>query len=157
MWIVTNGILAKKGEIENPADETVNFAQLLAKVAQAEPNIRIRFSTSHPKDLSDEVAQMMAKYDNICKHIHLPVQSGSSSVLERMNRDYSREWYIERAASIRRICPEISLTTDFIVGFCGETEEEHQATLSLMDEIQFDFAYMYKYSERPKNIGRAEI
>ena len=149
--------LTKKGEIENPEDETVNFAQLLEKVALVDTNLRVRFSTSHPKDLGDDVLETMAKYDNICKHVHLPVQSGSSAVLERMNRGYSREWYLNRIAAIKRILPTSSITTDIIIGFCGETEEEHQETLSLMDDVQFDFAYMYKYSERPKTLAERKF
>jgi tRNA-2-methylthio-N6-dimethylallyladenosine synthase len=128
---------------------TVNFATLLDLVASIDPRLRIRFSTSHPKDLSDDVLQVMAKHDNICKHIHLPVQSGSSTVLERMNRKYTREWYLGRVAAVNLILPVCTLSTDIIAGFCGETEEEHQKTLSLMKEVGFDFAYMFKYSERP--------
>ena len=118
-------------------------------IATINPLLRIRFSTSHPKDLSDDVLEVMAKHDNICKHIHLPVQSGSSAVLERMNRKYTREWYMSRIAAINRILPGCTLSTDIIAGFCGETEEEHEETLSLMKEVGFDFAYMFKYSERP--------
>ena len=129
----------------NPLD----FATLLDKVAFIDPTLRVRYSTSHPKDLSDEVLEVMAQHNNICKHIHLPVQSGSSAVLSRMNRKYTREWYLGRIAAINRIIPECSLSTDIIAGFCGETEEEHQETLSLMKEVKFDFAYMFKYSERP--------
>jgi tRNA-2-methylthio-N6-dimethylallyladenosine synthase len=128
---------------------TIDFAALLDMVATINPRLRIRFSTSHPKDISDEVLQVMAKHDNICKHIHLPVQSGSSSVLRRMNRKYTREWYLDRIAAINRIVQGCSTSTDIIAGFCGETEEEHQQTLSLMKEVGFDFAYMFKYSERP--------
>ncbi len=118
-------------------------------VASIDPLLRVRFSTSHPKDLSDDVLEVMARHDNICKHIHLPVQSGSTAVLERMNRKYTREWYLDRIAAINRILPGCTLSTDIIAGFCGETEEEHQETLSLMREVGFDFAYMFKYSERP--------
>ncbi len=129
--------------------QTIGFAELLGMVASIDPQLRIRYSTSHPKDLSVDVLEVMAKYNNICKHIHLPVQSGSTAVLGRMNRKYSREWYIGRIAAINRILPGCSLSTDIIAGFCGETEEEHQETLSLMREVGFDFAYMFKYSERP--------
>jgi tRNA-2-methylthio-N6-dimethylallyladenosine synthase len=130
--------------------ENVNFAQLLEKVALVSPKLRVRFMTSHPKDMSDEVLNTMAKYDNICKSIHLPAQSGNSAVLDRMNRTYDREWYLERITSIKDILgDDCSITTDTIVGFCGETEEEHRDTLSLMDIVQFDYAYMYAYSERP--------
>lgn len=127
----------------------IGFSTLLDLVAGIDPLLRVRFSTSHPKDLSDDVLYMMAQHDNICKHIHLPVQSGSSTVLERMNRKYTREWYLGRIASINRILPGCAVSTDIIAGFCGETEEEHQETLSLMREVGFDFAYMFKYSERP--------
>jgi len=129
--------------------EPVNFARLLEMVSSVDPGLRVRYSTSHPKDLSDDVLEVMAMHDNICRHIHLPVQSGSSSVLKRMNRKYTREWYLDRIAAINRILPGCSLSTDIIAGFCGETEEEHQETLSLMREVGFDFAYMFKYSERP--------
>ena len=127
----------------------IGFADLLEMVASIHPLLRVRFSTSHPRDLSNDVLEVMARHDNICKHIHLPVQSGSSTVLERMNRKYTREWYLGRIAAINRILPGCSLSTDIIAGFCGETEEEHQETLSLMREVGFDFAYMFKYSERP--------
>lgn len=127
----------------------IGFAGLLEMVASVDPGLRVRYSTSHPKDLSDDVLEVMAGHDNICRHIHLPVQSGSSSVLKRMNRKYTREWYLDRITSINRILPGCSLSTDIIAGFCGETEEEHQETLSLMREVGFDFAYMFKYSERP--------
>ena len=127
----------------------IGFAGLLEMVASVDPGLRVRYSTSHPKDLSDDVLEVMAGHDNICRHIHLPVQSGSSSVLKRMNRKYTREWYLDRITSINRILPGCALSTDIIAGFCGETEEEHQETLSLMREVGFDFAYMFKYSERP--------
>ncbi|UKJ08043.1 tRNA (N6-isopentenyl adenosine(37)-C2)-methylthiotransferase MiaB [Solitalea lacus] len=129
--------------------EKVNFAQLLERVALVSPEIRIRFSTSHPKDITDEVLFTMGKYENICKYIHLPVQSGNSRVLELMNRTYDREWYMERVEAIRRIIPECAISTDIIAGFCSETEEEHKDTLSMMDFVQYDFAYMFMYSERP--------
>lgn len=127
----------------------IGFAELLGMVASVDPRLRVRYSTSHPKDLSDDVLEAMAKHENICRHIHLPVQSGSSSVLKRMNRNYTREWYLDRIAAINRILPGCALSTDIITGFCGETEEEHRETLSLMQEVGFDFAYMFKYSERP--------
>jgi tRNA-2-methylthio-N6-dimethylallyladenosine synthase len=135
-----------------PASENqkpIGFPQLLAMVASIDPLLRVRFSTSHPKDLSDDVLLVMSKHDNICKHIHLPVQSGSSAVLERMNRKYTREWYLDRINAIKRIVPDCALSTDIITGFCGETDEEHLETLSLMREVGFNFAYMFKYSERP--------
>jgi tRNA-2-methylthio-N6-dimethylallyladenosine synthase len=135
------------------AEGTVNFAGLLELVAQIDPFLRVRFSTSHPKDITDEVLHTMKKYDNICNHIHLPVQSGNSRVLELMNRTYTREWYIERIDTIKRLIPECSISTDIIIGFCTETEVEHQDTLSLMDYAKFDFAYMYTYSERPGTLA----
>lgn len=129
--------------------ESVNFAQLLAMVAEINPLLRVRFSTSHPKDLTDEVLHTMASRDNICKNIHLPVQSGNSRILELMNRTYTREWYINRIDSIRRILPECAISTDIIAGFCSETEEEHLETISLMEYVKFEYAYMFTYSERP--------
>ena len=122
-------------------------------VALVSPLLRVRFSTSHPKDMTDEVLEVMAKYENICPYIHLPVQSGNTDVLYRMNRGYSREWYLDRIAAIKRIIPDCAISTDIITGFCGETEQEHQETLSLMDIVQYDFAYMFKYSERPKTLA----
>lgn len=130
-------------------NEKVNFASLLEMVAQLETNMRVRFSTSHPKDLTDEVLYTMKKYDNICKSIHLPVQSGSTRILDLMNRTYSREWYINRIDAIRSILPGCTISTDIIAGFCSETEEEHQETLSMMEYVKYDFAYMFSYSERP--------
>ena len=117
------------------ADRNVNFAQLLEMVAQISPDLRVRFSTSHPKDISDEVIYTMAMYENICKHIHLPVQSGSSIMLEKMRRKYDREWYLERVRKIRSVIPDCGITTDVIAGFCGETEQDHKDTLSLMEEV----------------------
>jgi len=131
----------------------VNFANLLEMVAQISPELRVRFSTSHPKDITDDVLYTMKKYDNICKYIHLPVQSGNSRILELMNRTYDREWYIDRVDAIRRIIPECAISTDVIAGFCSETEEEHQDTLSMMDYVQYDFAYMFMYSERPGTLA----
>lgn len=135
------------------AKPTVNFAQLLALVAEVSPELRIRFSTSHPKDITDEVLHTMARYDNICKYIHLPVQSGNSRVLDLMNRTYDREWYMERVDAIRRIIPSCGISTDVITGFCTETEEEHQDTLSMMEYVKYDFAYMFAYSERPGTLA----
>ena len=145
--------ITAKGEIKNVAEPTTNFAQLMEMVALVSPLLRVRFSTSHPKDMTDDVLETMAKYENICPYIHLPVQSGNTDVLYRMNRGYSREWYLERIAAIKRIIPGCAISTDIITGFCGETEEEHQDTLSLMDLVQYDFAYMFKYSERPKTLA----
>ena len=133
--------------------ETVNFAELLRRVAAISPELRVRFATSHPKDISDEVIDTMAAYDNICKHIHLPVQSGSSRMLEKMRRKYDREWYLERVRKIRSVMPDCGLTTDVIAGFCSETEEDHRETLSLMEEVGFDWAFMFAYSERPGTVG----
>lgn len=132
---------------------TTDFADLLEMVALACPTLRIRYSTSHPKDMTDKVLAVMARHGNICKYIHLPVQSGSSAVLKRMNRGYTREWYLDRVASIRRHMPDCALSTDIIAGYCGETEEDHRQTLSLMEEVGFDMAFMFKYSERPKTLA----
>ena len=137
---------------ESP-EGNMNFPQLLEAVALISPELRVRFSTSHPKDISDEVIHTMAKYDNICKHIHLPVQSGSSIMLEKMRRKYNREWYLERVGKIRSVIPDCGLTTDVIAGFSGETEQDHQDTLSLMEEVVFDSAFMFAYSERPGTLA----
>jgi len=131
----------------------VNFANLLEMVALISPDLRVRFSTSHPKDITDEVLYTMKKYDNICKYIHLPVQSGNSRILEMMNRTYDREWYMGRVDAIRRIIPECAISTDVIAGFCSETEEEHQETLSMIDYVKYDYAYMFMYSERPGTLA----
>ena len=133
--------------------ETVNFAGLLRMVAAVNPGLRVRFATSHPKDISDEVIETMAATPNICRHIHLPVQSGSTRMLEKMRRKYSREWYLERVAKIRSRMPDCGLTTDVIAGFCSETEEDHRETLSLMEEVGFDWAFMFAYSERPGTLA----
>ncbi|MDR6785867.1 tRNA-2-methylthio-N6-dimethylallyladenosine synthase [Pedobacter africanus] len=135
----------------------VNFAQLLEKVALISPELRIRFSTSHPKDITDEVLYTIAKYDNICNYIHLPVQSGSTRVLELMNRTYTREWYINRVDAIRRIIPDCAISSDIIAGFCTETEEEHQETLSIMDYVGYDFAFTFSYSERPGTLAARKL
>ena len=145
--------MTSKGEVKDETQSTTNFAQLMELVAAVSPDLRVRFSTSHPKDMTDEVIEVMAKHDNICPYIHLPVQSGNTEMLQRMNRGYSREWYLNRIEAIRRIMPDCAISTDIITGFCDETDEEHQDTLSLMREVQFDFAYMYKYSERPKTLA----
>ena len=137
------------------ADETVNFAELLRRVAAIGPLLRVRFATSHPKDISDEVIETMASMPNICRHIHLPVQSGSTRMLELMRRKYSREWYLERVARIREVLGEdCGLTTDVIAGFCTETEQDHADTLSLMEEVGFDWAFMFQYSERPGTLAQ---
>ncbi len=136
---------------------TVSFAELMERVAQVSLLLRVRFSTSHPKDLSDDVLHVMAKYPNVCSYIHLPVQSGNSRVLELMNRGYTREWYLQRIQRIRELVPECGISTDTISGFCTETEEEHQETLSLIEAAQFDFAYMFKYSERPGTLAAKKL
>jgi len=138
-------------------EEKVSFANLLAQVAAIHPDLRIRYSTSHPKDMSDEVLEVMASHENICKYIHLPVQSGHDDVLKRMNRGYSRDWYLERISAIRRYMPDCAISTDVIAGFCGETEEEHQSTVSIMTEVGFDMAYMFKYSERPRTLAERKF
>ena len=138
---------------KNNSDNNTNFAQLLEMVAKISPELRVRFSTSHPKDISDEVIYTMAMYGNICRHIHLPVQSGSSIMLEKMRRKYNREWYLERVAKIRSIIPDCGITTDVIAGFSGETEQDHRDTLSLMEEVVFDSAFMFAYSERPGTLA----
>ncbi|MGV3631942.1 MAG: tRNA (N6-isopentenyl adenosine(37)-C2)-methylthiotransferase MiaB [Bacteroidota bacterium] len=145
--------MSSKGEVKDENEATTNFAQLLEMSAQVNPDLRIRFSTSHPKDMTDEVIHIMKKYDNICAHIHLPVQSGNTEILAKMNRGYTREWYMERIDAIRKIYPECVISSDFITGFCGETEEQHQDSLSLMDYCEFSFSYMYTYSERPKTLA----
>ena len=132
-----------------PDGTVVTFPQLLRTVAQAAPDMRIRFTTSHPKDMSDDTLHVIAQEPNVCRHIHLPVQSGSSRILKLMNRKYDREWYLERVAAIRRIIPDCGLSTDIFSGFHSETEEDHQQSLSLMEECAYDSAFMFKYSERP--------
>ena len=134
---------------EPSAQFTVNFPSLLRRVAEEAPEMRIRFTTSHPKDMSDETLQVIADMPNVCRHIHLPVQSGSNRILQLMNRKYTREWYLDRVAAIRRIIPDCGLSTDIFVGYCSETEEDHQLSLSLMREVGYDSAFMFKYSERP--------
>ena len=134
-------------------EEPVNFAILLEKAAQIDPLLRVRFSTSHPKDITDDVLFTMAKYDNICNYIHLPVQSGSTRVLQLMNRTYTREWYIAKVNRIRELIPDAGISTDMITGFCTETEEDHQQSLSLMRYCKYDLAYMYFYSQRPGTLA----
>ncbi len=134
---------------EAEKSSSVNFAALLELCAKAVPGMRIRYSTSHPRDIDEEVVQVMKKYRNICNYIHLPAQSGSSAVLQRMNRNYTRQWYMQKVEMIRSIIPDCGVSSDIIVGFCGETEEDHLETISLMEWARFDFNYMYKYSERP--------
>ncbi len=150
-----NQELKGKAQIEKVNEqEIVNFAQLLEKVALVHPDLRVRFSTSHPKDLTNEVLYTMKRHENICKYIHLPAQSGNSRVLEMMNRTYTRDWYIERINAIREVLgDECGISSDMIAGFCTETEEEHNDTISLMDYVQYDFSYMFMYSERPGTLA----
>lgn len=136
---------------------TVDFPALLALVARTVPSMRIRFATSHPKDMSDQTLETIARYSNICKAIHLPVQSGSNSVLKNMNRKYTREWYLDRIAAIRRIVPDCGISTDVFVGFHNENETDFRETLSLMEEVKFDLAYMFKYSERPGTVASKRL
>ena len=131
----------------------IEFPALLEDVAAIDPLLRVRFATSHPKDISDDLLEVIASHDNICKSIHLPIQSGSTRVLGMMKRSYTREWYMDRIAAIKRIIPGCAITTDIIAGFCSETEEDHQETLSAMNEVAYDYAYMFKYSERPNTIA----
>ena len=138
---------------DGSSEKHMGFASLLEQVALVDPRLRVRFATSHPKDISDELITTMAQHANICPSIHLPVQSGSTSVLQRMNRKYTREDYMARIRAIRSAMPDCAISTDIITGFCGETEEEHQQTLSLMDEVGYDFAFMFKYSERPDTLA----
>src|ERR1051326_2497607 len=145
---------AKKELSEKEMKNSFSFANLLEEVAKISSDLRIRFSTSNPQDMTDDVLYTISKYENICNYIHLPVQSGSSTMLERMNRGYSREKYLERISAIRRIIPDCGISTDIITGFCGETEEEYAETLSLMREGKFDFAYMFAYSERPGTLAQ---
>ena len=137
------------GERQEVRGERILFPELLRRVAEEVPEMRVRFTTSHPKDMSDETLKVIAEMPNVCKHIHLPVQSGSDRILKLMNRKYTREWYLDRVAAIRRIIPDCGLSTDIFVGYCSETEEDHQLSLSLMREVGYDSAFMFKYSERP--------
>lgn len=149
--------LSSKGEIKNEAEAPMNFAQLLQAVANVSPLLRVRFSTSHPKDMTNEVLEVIASNHNVCNYIHLPVQSGNSEVLYRMNRGYTREWYLDRIEAIHRIIPNCAISTDIITGFCGETDEEHAQTVSLMEQVKFNYAYMFKYSERPKTLAERKF
>ena len=144
---------SRKSEDGGQNSKVVTFANLLELVALIHPDLRVRFSPSHPKDITDEVLYTMKKDDNICNYIHLPVQSGNSRILDLMNRTYDREWYINRIDAIRRIIPECGISTDIITGFCSETDEEHQETLSMMDYVKYDYAYMFMYSERPGTLA----
>ncbi|MFT5821496.1 MAG: tRNA-2-methylthio-N6-dimethylallyladenosine synthase [Crocinitomix sp.] len=149
--------ITKKGEVIDDTKEVVTFAGLMEKVALVNPDLRIRFSTSHPKDMTDDVLHIMAKYENLCKYIHLPVQSGSSDVLKRMNRGYTREWYLNRINAIKTILPDAFISSDIITGFCGETDEDHKETLTLMEEVGYEFSYMFFYSERPKTLAERKF
>ena len=137
--------------------KTIHFPELLATIAETVPNMRIRFTSPHPKDMTDETLEVMAKYKNICRFIHLPVQSGSNAVLQRMNRKYTREWYLDRVAAMRRLMPDISIGTDIFCGFSGETEEDHQDSLDLMRQSAFEMAFMFKYSERPGTVAAKRL
>ena len=156
-WRLSNTDLGGSGKVSPIGGDlegaAVSFANLLERVAQISPLLRVRFSTSHPKDITDEVLFTMIKYDNICKYIHLPVQSGSSKMLQMMNRTYTREWYISKVDRIRELMPACGLSTDVISGFCSETDEDHEETLSLMEYCEYDLAYMYYYSERPGTLA----
>ncbi len=145
--------------VENASGEkeTVDFPDLMHRVAEIDPLLRVRFATSHPKDLSDKLLEVMAKYDNICKCIHLPVQSGSDRMLKLMNRHYDSAWYLDRIAAIRRYMPDCSITTDVIAGFCTETEEEHQMTLEMFRKVRYDYAYMFKFSMRPNTYAEKHL
>ena len=145
--------ITAKGEVINSDQQVIRFAELLEKIALVSPELRIRYSTSHPKDLTDDVLRTMAKYENICDYIHLPVQSGNDEILHKMNRGYTSEWYLKRIKAIYQYIPECAVSTDVIIGFCGETDSQYQDTYDLMQQIKFDFAYMFKYSERPKTLA----
>lgn len=158
LWYGTTGLKKFYDQLsEEEKAKSVNFAQLLEKVALISPDLRVRFSTSHPKDITDEVLYTMAKYENICNYIHLPFQSGNSRILELMNRGYNRSWYQDKIDSIKKIIPDCGLSTDIIAGFCTETEEEHQDTLSLMEYVKFDYAFMFAYSERPNTLAQRKL
>jgi len=157
-WSPEENNKARLNKKEQEVSQVVNFAHLLEMVAQVSPLLRVRFSTSHPKDITDEVLHTMKRYDNICKYIHLPVQSGNSRILELMNRTYDREWYLQRVKAIREILgDECGISSDMIAGFCTETEEEHEDTLTLMDIVQYDFSYMFYYSERPGTLAAKKL
>jgi tRNA-2-methylthio-N6-dimethylallyladenosine synthase len=140
--------------VDETADETITFAKLLEKVALISPLLRVRFSTSHPKDITDDVLHTMAKYENICQYIHLPVQSGSSRILQLMNRTYTREWYMAKVDRIRELLPACGISSDIIAGFCTETEQDHRDTLTVMEYSRYDMSYMFFYSERPGTLAQ---
>ena len=147
----------KKGEKIDPNTSTTIFYELLEKVAHVANDLRVRFSTSHPKDMTNEVIHIIKKYKNICNYIHLPVQSGSSNILKKMNRGYTKEWYLNRIKAIREIIPDCAISTDIITGFCGETDKDFNETLDLMNKVKFDFSYMFFYSERPKTLAERKF
>ncbi len=156
-YIYAGGGLKKDILTEEQKANSTSFAALLKMVAEVSPDLRVRFSTSNPRDMTNDVLHTIAEYENICNYIHLPVQSGSTSMLDRMNRGYTREMYEERIEAIKRIIPDCAISTDIITGFCGETEEEHQETLSLMEWVGYHFAYMFKYSERPGTMAHRKF
>lgn len=138
-------------------NKSICFAQLIEQVAQISPTLRVRFSTSYPKDITDDFLQIMSKYPNICKYIHLPVQSGSSRILELMNRGYNKNWYLEKINAIKKIVPDCAISTDIISGFCTETEADHKDTIEIMNYTKYHFAYMFKYSERPGTFAQRQL
>ena len=156
-------MILPEGEYRRYSDESatqrslLKFEKLLERVAGIDPAFRVRFATSHPKDMSDKLLEVIARHPNLCRSIHLPVQSGSTAVLERMKRRYTREHYMDRISAIRTYLPDATISTDIIAGFCGETEEEHMQTLSLMEWAAYDFAYMFKYSERPDTFAAEKL
>lgn len=152
-----NSYSGRRDEASGDKSDMVKFPELLRMVAAAAPDMRIRFTTSHPKDMSDDVARVMLEFPNVARHIHLPVQSGSNEVLKRMNRKYTREWYLDRVRSLREICPDVAITSDLFTGFCGETEEDFMQTLTLMEEVGFDASFMFRYSERPGTFAAANL
>ena len=152
-----NSYSGRRDEASGDKSDIVKFPELLRMVAAAAPDMRIRFTTSHPKDMSDDVARVMLEFPNVARHIHLPVQSGSNEVLKRMNRKYTREWYLDRVRSLREICPDVAITSDLFTGFCGETEEDFKQTLTLMEEVGFDASFMFRYSERPGTFAAANL
>lgn len=156
-YIYAGGGLKKEILTDEQRNNATTFAQLLEMVAQVHPDLRVRYSTSNPKDMTDDVLYVMAKYDNICKYVHLPVQSGSTRLLEVMNRGYTREDYIDRINAIKRILPDCGISSDIMTGFCTETEEDHKATMSLMEWADYDFSYMFAYSERPKTLAERTL
>jgi tRNA-2-methylthio-N6-dimethylallyladenosine synthase len=156
-YIYAGGGLKKEILTEEQRANATSFAQLLEMVAKIHPDLRIRYSTSNPRDMTDEVLHVMAKYDNICKYVHLPVQSGSTRMLDIMNRGYTREEYMDRINAIKRIMPDCAISSDIITGFCTETEEEHKETMSLMEWVEYDFSYMFAYSERPKTLAERKF